>query len=318
MVRGTKILAVVTCSAAMLAACGKAPNTAQVDTAVNAQKLAASADHTTQAGSAKVDLTMTLGSGAAGSTTLTGHGAYDGKQRRSSIVLDLGPAVAAATNGSKGTAAAASGASEEVRTIGDVGYVRVSAPAGTTAFGDTWIKIDAEQMRAMGGAGGLGGVSFGGDPSTVLGYLKGAGADVTTVGHEQVRGVDTTHARARISMGQALDAAGRDRDKLRESLAAVPGLDVDAFEKLTMPVDVYLDADGYVRRLAIALDLTAAMDKANDGSRATSSIAMTVDYHDFGVPVTVEEPPADQTQNICDALANVPASRRAALPPGVC
>ena len=78
------------------------------------------------------------------------------------------------------------------------------------------------------------------------------------------------------------------------------------------------DADGYVRRLAIALDLTAAMDKANDGSRATSSIAMTVDYHDFGVPVSVEEPPADQTQNICDALANVPASRRAALPPGVC
>ena len=163
----------------------------------------------------------------------------------------------------------------------------------------------------------------------MLDYLKGAGAEVTTVGHEQVGGVDTTHVTATLSMGQALDAAGADRARIESSLRQMPGVS-DAVESMSFPVDVYLDADGYVRRVTIAYDLggsSGAAAPSDPGSTAGGLMAglgltmtMTTDYGDFGQPVSITEPTPDQTVSLCDVFAQLPQAGTSPITPpaGIC
>jgi hypothetical protein len=179
--------------------------------------------------------------------------------------------------------------------------------------GDKWIKIDGSQLQAKAGAtsgGPVGGFNGVGDPSAILDYLKGAGADVTTVGHESVGGVDTTHVHATLSMDQALASSGADRSKLEQSLQKLTGGDAESITSLSFPVDVYVDGDGYVRRVAIDYDfagLFKALGSNLPGGADTAGMGMkasvTVDYSDFGQPVTITEPPADQTISMCDLLS---------------
>jgi hypothetical protein len=60
------------------------------------------------------------------------------------------------------------------------------------AVADKWIVVDLGKLRASGSSDAsmtpLQGWDPMGDPSTILEYLKGAGADVTTVGHESSTG----------------------------------------------------------------------------------------------------------------------------------
>jgi len=63
------------------------------------------------------------------------------------------------------------------------------------------------------------------------------------------------------------------------------------------------------------------IDAAGNTTVRTSSptkIEMIFDYHDFGVPVTIDEPPADQAKNIGEVLGKPSATGRATLPAGVC
>ncbi len=290
-------------------ACGHAPQDAvvDVDTNFDAHALAASVDHTTQAATAKVHLTMTAtstGSGTAkgfggGAVTMTGDGAYDTSTGMSTMTADLGAALSGTT---------------EVVQHGDVVYMRMpTLSAMIPSLAGKWLKIDGSKFAALAGrssAGPLGGSNGVGDPSAILDYLRGAGADVTTVGHEDVGGVDTTHVHATVSVQQALDASGADRDKVERSLDQLPDMG-QSLGSLSFPVDVYVDADGYVRRVALAFDTTGA---------AAMSMTMTLDYSDFGAPVSVTEPAATDTADICDLYAAMPMRPRtgSTLPAGVC
>ncbi|MGZ4718523.1 MAG: hypothetical protein ACXWB2_07220 [Acidimicrobiales bacterium] len=307
MVRKVSVLTV--CLLALAAvACGRQPKDAavDVDTGLDAHALAASADQTAQAGTAKVHVSiqteMTGGSSkgaSVGSLTITGDGAFDTTAGLSTMTIDFGSALA--------------GTSEVVQ-HGDVSYVRASTLATLVpSLAGTWLKIDATQAAAMGTGSSsslLGGSSGVGDPSAILDYLKGAGADITTVGHEDVDGVDTTHVHATISMQQALDASGADRAKVERSLRQMHGL-AQSFESLTLPVDVYIDGNGYVRRVALAFDLTSA---------AGMTMTMTLDYSEFGRPMTIVEPAAADSADICDLYAALSKRHVAAasMPAGVC
>ena len=81
---------------------------------------------------------------------------------------------------------------------------------GVPSLAGKWLKVDGSKAKALGGSSSspLTGADGVGDPSAILDYLKGAGADITTVGHEDVGGVDTTHVHATVSAQQALDASG--------------------------------------------------------------------------------------------------------------
>ena len=65
----------------------------------------------------------------------------------------------------------------------------------------------------------------------------------------------------------------------------------------TQPVDVWVDKQGRVRRLSETVDMTHAAPPT-PGATLPSSIALTLEYYDFGTPVRVEIPPADQTTDL--------------------
>ena len=60
----------------------------------------------------------------------------------------------------------------------------------------------------------------------------------------------------------------------------------------TIPVDVWVDGKGLLRQESLSLSLGQGLQNA--------TMKMTFDLHDFGEPVSVEVPPADQ---VFDALA---------------
>jgi hypothetical protein len=171
--------------------------------------------------------------------------------------------------------------------------------------------VDAAKAKALGGSSSnlLTGTDGVGDPSAILDYLKGAGADITTVGHEDVGGVDTTHVHATISVQQALDASGADRAKVEQSMQKMMGKG-EAFTSLTLPIDVYVDGDGYVRRVGLEIDLSDSVGV---------KMLVTLDYSDFGQPVSITEPAPADTADICDLYA-AQASRHSTvtMPAGVC
>ena len=49
------------------------------------------------------------------------------------------------------------------------------------------------------------------DPSAFLDFLHGAGGEVTDLGREQIRGVDTTHLHASVKLRDALEQRDRRR-----------------------------------------------------------------------------------------------------------
>jgi hypothetical protein len=62
----------------------------------------------------------------------------------------------------------------------------------------------------------------------------------------------------------------------------------------TIPVDVWVDGQGLLRQESLSLTLGQGLENA--------TMKMTFDLHDFGEPVKVEVPPADQVFDALSAL----------------
>jgi hypothetical protein len=343
----TRKIGILLIAVIALASCGKQQDSAvSVDAAFDAHALAASADHTTEAHTGKAHLTMSIGMTGPGrssstpsplSLSVTGDGSYDSAAGLSSMTVDLGSALSGLLGRARSDSTLGATASQTMETIRHDQVTYLRTPMLSTidpALADKWIKVDTNQLAPLGTAkqstSPLSSFPGMGDPSAFLDYLKGAGGEVTTVGHEQVDGVDTTHVHATLSMKQAHDAAGADRDKLNESLKNMPGGIGASIESLTLPVDAYVDADGYVRRIAIDYDFGDLFKSLGDkpagptGSSMPSGLGMTmtltVDFSDFGMPVTITEPSADQTVSMCDLYAHLPSTSktRPTIPAGMC
>jgi hypothetical protein len=187
----------------------------------------------------------------------------------------------------------------EVRTLDGVVYVRV--PAGLDvpgADGKPWVAVTPSAGSAdTTSPFGLSGQT---DPTKVLAYLEKVSDDVQVVGSEQVRGVDTTHYHATLSLAKTID---ENSDKvpagLRDSIKSLAGLFGN------MPADVWIDGDGRLRRLSLEIDL-GAMFRGFETTGTTTAdnlvITETMDLYDFGTPVHVEAPPADQVAHFSGSL----------------
>ena len=160
----------------------------------------------------------------------------------------------------------------DARMVDGVMYMNLGALGGTSmTHGKSWVKIDLASLGLGKGSsgGGLGDANPGGS----LDALRGAG-DVQTVGTETVRGVETTHYRATIDPQKAIDQAPeRLRAQVRKGLEG---------NGASIPVDVWIDGDGQDRKISMEMTSTKA-----------GTVAMTMEYYDFGVAVNVNAPPAD-------------------------
>jgi hypothetical protein len=133
-------------------------------------------------------------------------------------------------------------------------WVRVTAAAGTTAAG-----INLSQLGA-------------GDPGQQRTLLGAVAGKPTEVGEDEVRGVTTTHYRATLALAKL---PADTRRQLRKLVGAS-----------TLPVDVWIDGDGLVRRLAVVY------------GRGLTSTRIVSEYYDFGAAVRVTVPPAAKTTTL--------------------
>jgi hypothetical protein len=243
---------------------------------------AASAATTVNAKSAKVAFdTEVLGGGQ--TLHMTGDGTVDFQNQAASMTFDVGDLL-------RGSGLPAS-ANERwtIVTQGLVLYMNAPALAQQLPGGKQWLRLDVEAVAKSRN------VDLGqfrqltqSDPTQMLAYLRAASGKIKKVGEEPIRGVDTTHYSAEVDLDRVADQAPANlRKSFRASIQSLErGLGTHK-----IPVDVWVDADGLVRRLEEHLPV------AGNGK-----IDFAVDFYDFGTPVSITPPPAAQTLDLGTVL----------------
>lgn len=276
--------------AVSLAACGGSSSlsVAPVKHPPNTSKIVLDSVRTTTAEkSARVEMTLSAGGSGGLSTSLSG--VTDFATGNSELTTHLS---APESGGSSGDLVE--------RTVDHVTYLQI--PGGLSgvlglAPGAKWISMPSPSSGSAipGIFPGFGQT----DPTQMLAYLEAVSNDVKTVGTDQVRGVETTHYRALLDLGKAIDRADVP-PSLRDDLKKITSL--IAANPSAIPVDIWVDADGLVRRVNEHLDFadfgalgaTGGGATGSTGADSAFTLTMSIDFYDFGVPVNVQAPPADQ------------------------
>ncbi len=135
------------------------------------------------------------------------------------------------------------------------------------------------------------------DPAQTLQYLRAASTGVEEAGSATVRGVETTRYIGRLDFQKALDAGleklelpAAERQKARKGMKWM----LDQMGSKSVPFEVFVDGDGLLRRM------TMHMSMKIEGEQIT--MAMRMDYFDFGVDVDVEAPPAGDVSEVTGLL----------------
>jgi hypothetical protein len=200
---------------------------------------------------------------------------------------------------------------EEVRFLPPRVYVKLPAPPGVPFLKrKSWLGISLPSRAA--GAGvpflPLGGVSA--NPMDLLSALTMIGSKVTALGPATVRGVAVTHYRVNVNLAKA---EAHQRPQARAEFRSF----VSSVGLATLRVDVWVDGQARVRRIAISLPMPRS-----SGLPAGFRVSETADYYDFGIPVQVSAPPAREvlstgafSQSFSIAVSGSGASFGQASPP---
>jgi hypothetical protein len=239
--------------------------------------VALAASNTTDAGTYKADVTASIE--AAGQTVeMDGTGEFDSENQRGHMSFTTSVA----------------GQDLDMEMVYALPIVYMRYPPGLfpgLSDAKPWIKLDLEKL------GRQAGFDFGqllqagqSDPSQGLQYLKGA-EDIEAVGGEEVRGVQTTHYTGVVD----LHALAEEDPGLKESVDQL----IEQTGITRIPVEVWIDGDGLIRRLK------QTMHGAASGQGIPTDMTTTTDLYDFGTEVSVDEPPADQVTDFQDLLGRI-------------
>jgi hypothetical protein len=258
------------------------------DAAVSALRSAPGA--AAEAGTARFEMVMEMAV-LDDAFEIVATGAYDADAARMSMSMDMGALFEqlAATAGGSLPGAFGDGAMEMV-VDGDTFYIR--SPLFEMFTGaSSWLSMSPDEVA---GGGGLGVGSS--DPTSLLESLRGVAGEPEVVGQEDVRGVETTHYRATMSLAEALEEVPEgERAKVEAALEQVGELDDAA-----VPVDIWIDGDDLPRRMR--LDMGAALG-ALTGSEG--SMTMTLELFDYGEPVDIEVPSPDEVTPFSEVMGGL-------------
>jgi hypothetical protein len=225
--------------------------------------------------------------GAGAGFTMTGEGVVDFGSGDSQLSMSIDGAIGnLVQNGF------------EERTVDGVLYARVPSLSRGLPGGKPWIAVEVPGGANNGVSTSPLGLMGPTDPSQAIAYLEKVSNDVRLVGHDQIHGVDTTHYSATLDLAKAIDGDANVPPGLRDSMKELAGL----FGHL--PADVWIDADGRLRQERIQLDLDEMFGGIAPSSTEPSEhtvITATLSLYDFGTPVNVEAPPADQVTQFPNA-----------------
>ncbi|HEX5266995.1 MAG TPA: LppX_LprAFG lipoprotein [Acidimicrobiales bacterium] len=262
-----------------LAACGGGSSPAGSPPSGNpVQVVAAAATATQSAGTARADIDISADfSGIPGQNTntirVTGTGAFDVGRKLARLDMDLGTATA-----------------RHIKVFADGSTVYINTAGLGLTGAKPWIKMDASTAGA--GLTPLSVNPFSG--AQLLSKLT----NVKVVGNGTVRGAATTQYRGTLDMAAALSQMGGSTARLGQLSPALE----NALAGTTMPVDVWIDGQDRLRRLAMNVDLAPFMRKLFQQFGATSDSSLppdmkaliSIDFslYDFGANLDLTPPPA--------------------------
>ena len=283
-----RILLLVAVSAVTVAACGGGDEVSP-DAAV-----ADAATKTTDAGSSRVAFTASMDLPAAVSQEtleFSGEGVMNYKARQGRLTYDLSGLLEAAGQET---------ANAEAEIIFDdlVVYMKFDLLTQSLPGGKPWVKIDLNEVAKQQGVN-LGQLSqiAQSDPSQALSWLKAVSGNVRDVGEEEVRGVETTHYRLRVDLEKVADRApAATRADVRASIENL----IEQTGRSTIPMDVWVDQDGLLRRQRF--ELAFKVPGGASGERQEAKMTTRIDLFDFGVDAEVELPQPDQVNDLAKLL----------------
>jgi hypothetical protein len=152
--------------------------------------------------------------------------------------------------------------------------------------GKSWVKIDTrdDSPLAKALAAAFKQAQDNGDPRKALEQFEAAGGEITATKEEELNGKKTVHYSLKIDIKKmAENQQDPDLKKLFEE-AAKQGT-------TTFPVELWLDQENLPVRMVI--DMPTA-----DASGKVASSKMQIDFSDWGKPVEIAAPPADQVTEL--------------------
>jgi hypothetical protein len=168
-------------------------------------------------------------------------------------------------------------------------YMNAGPEGAKLTGGKPWMKIEFSDVLGAGDADAVEkSMTQEQDPTAQLALLEKSG-DITKVGEEKVDGVETMHYRGTVDVAAALKATA---EELKLSPAVLRQLKA-ANEKVggtTADIDLWADPKG--------LPVKQTVKRQTKDGPTTS----TVTYKDWGKPVDVTPPPADQTFDMMEML----------------
>lgn len=168
-------------------------------------------------------------------------------------------------------------------------YVYVALPSGSdAAAGKQWVRANIDTFAQSFGGSSLG--SSATDPAQTLSFLKAAGT-VSKLGVQDVRGTPATHYHAIVQLDRY---AGAMKPADRKAAAGYVATVKRITGSSVLPLDVWIDEQSRVRRVALSLRLCAPQGTIDE------SIDMTL--YGYGRQPAVQPPPASQVQDIGDRL----------------
>ena len=225
------------------------------------------------------------------------------------------------------------GSDGEFRYVGGVVYARPPTPAETLAelgVDEAWFVVEPlagdPMSDAMGSGGGLMCVfpqstdAFFGecDPLGDTGAFLQAARDAEVIGREDVRGTEATRVRFGVSLmdlaGEALGEAFGENDPEASDGAFFDESSSDPFaegldEFFSMldtgfDVEVWIDDENMIRRLAFDLASMFAGLAGPDAAAEIPSSLITVEFYDFDADISVEAPPPELIVDEADLRRN--------------
>ena len=259
---------------------------------LNPEDVAKAAEATRAEKTAKVDLTVaTSGFGVPIPLTVKGTGTSALDKVAMDLTCDLSGLLSLAQIQGDGKTRAV--------VLGKDAWLDPPAVEGVAVpGGKQWVGVDlAGAVRAMGVDPQAISALVNADPGAQLDAIRGA-KGVKEVGKEKVGGVETTHFTGTVRLEDLLAALPADqRAKAQEALDAfladAPGADRPT------PIDVWVDEDERVRRMRQQVRTPAQQGVAE------GRVTVTVDYSDFGTPLTAKAPAAGEVYDATSQIARV-------------
>ncbi|MCU1461413.1 MAG: hypothetical protein JWO37_1488 [Acidimicrobiales bacterium] len=273
--------------------------------------LTAAAQKTASADSARMAMTFGLVSSGIPdqpdmNVTISGSGVIGFASKSGELTLDLSgiPKDLGSKTGSSDPVPAR----VRVVIVDGVAYMEIPPEyAAKAPAGKKWAKLspqDSAGLFGFSGGSSLPGMPDFTDPAKALDALQAMG-DTKAVGTETLRGTETTHYVTQVNLAKVSEKSA---GAATSTTGAVPNLFAGLLADVTFPVDGWVGTDGLLRKVRTEIDLGAIlgplMGRLAGAFGATTSSGpagplvlrstMTVELFDYGTPVAVTLPPADQ------------------------